>query len=1651
MDWSQINAQYAAGQPDRNADQLAIIKGELANTQDPNAAAGLLREMSRLQNNPMGQTTITGVSADNTMPQGNPFDSLDSAPVQTKAQVNPFDQFDGSHGNPFDSMDNSPGILGHIGAGLEAGASVMAGLPSQIVGGLRGLGTLASGQGLTAANQALQNTEQSNFGLGAYKPATALGQKYAQNVGEAMNKPVEWAGNIGEALGGNIGRTTGEVGAGTLMALLDPAALIGVGKGILSRGETPTINKPPAVTSLEANLDKIDATKAYTNPFDTLDNNNAPVGTQAEIPMPENQPVASPYDAGQAGVTEPITPQRSAAQMELPLTNELPSQINVDTNGVTIPPEQARAVEAAKGQYESSLDQSAAQIQSNDFLNAKQQEMFGNPDLFELGKSGEIAPKEPLPELSQQADWVGNREANRPFTDLRADDGQGGERPLTRGEFETTMDNLANAPSTQFERPKPGPETDAAYELYQNQVSGKQGDLFDIPSRQENFNNALYQDKIPTMVDNHPFVRNAETKLAKQQKFVDDLTAQVANGDTKTTALISEIKALKEAQAKVDAVRNNVTTALRNKQEPTFNVRTRKQGGGLLVSDLWKAKDKDRIAEPSSTNLKALTDDIARNGVKQPVTITYSTADHKGYVTDGNNRLAAAKRLGMSEVPYRVEKTDVPFTRDQLSKAKSADELGLKQSDLVDRPISKQAMDANEWLKQFNSGNNPPPFVPRGQRGGINLKEISEGLSKMKKDFDAGFKSIEHAKFDSEKAAADYISKNIPGAEAAGSLFKEPDRPEVSIQKILNSNVGDTPSIYKALASGLGLTAAKYKNNPLLMSVSRELSYAYKKGEYQAKQLVQPLQKFFSTMTKDEMIAHNALFRREAMNGVRYTPDELKAAGMSDKAVQAYTMQRAALDSARDIQNKALAKMGKEPIDAMDAYMASTWHGDWHAPILDKHGQLKWYIRTTSRSEGVKAIAYLKDKFGDTLKTDIKPEYRDSGNPNRPSDVMGAYHDMLDFFKDDEGVSKQIQEAMQDYMGQKGYQAIGQSKHFLEKKGVHGFEGDRPWLTPEKNAYAGAQAQLSYIKNATKWSALQEAIANSKEIMSNPDVVAKMPNALDYAKSVVAHQMGIDSNVIAPVESAIARLIGQSRSSLYRGVADIKSMTYLQTLGLSLPYMITTPLQAVMNAPVWHRILTNEGFTHNVAKTSIVALSDTMGGILRHMAHEMSMDVKVPMTAFGERALKYAEDAGVVNKNLFDESSGLGEHAVPAAIKSAAGWTIGFPEKVARMGTFMSIAQHLKDSGKFGSDEAALFRRAEEVSKNAITSLDPMDRPQIVSTLGSVGQGLYTFKSFLFNGFNQLHVATRMAKEFSETGGKSGAISPLLAAVGMYTLMGGLSNIPGVDEADMLWQTMKDASAAWAPKFYAEHLAGGPGLKGSIISMLPQTSGWRDLIAYGGPSVALHTSLNTRMNLGTGIDVEHPMAGIAPLAQEIKEWGSLGSIALHPNSDAALSGLYTNSPPLIKGLLETKLDAFKAGNNPENQGYYKPGDLTNPTLQSHRRNQEDTYIKSLGATSLNEARDKQAQYINNREQERIQTAQNALVEHIMSGIKRGDNQDIKNYSLAFLKLNPNDQSFNQALNQGIMKMNLTPEEARIMQMKTVQQIQNYMRYRTMAP
>lgn len=256
----------------------------------------------------------------------------------------------------------------------------------------------------------------------------------------------------------------------------------------------------------------------------------APLRGQGDLFMNEEVtgPIASPINAAERGaLPEPVAnPALLRRQMELQLADE--GTLFADEGGTITRdlPEQGRVITETPEQI------AFAQAEAERRMRADQTKAA-----IEQGETGNLFP-----------DYMNK---HRDYELFRDESG----RPLSRGDFNKTVDNLAKEPSTGYIRPE---DMDAAYAKYLENFGGTQAGLFDQPTQAKAMEATLKADAAERMADNHPLVKAAERHLSQEQQFLDQLKQQGASLE----AIKQAAEDVKAAAERMDTTRANVLKAI---------------------------------------------------------------------------------------------------------------------------------------------------------------------------------------------------------------------------------------------------------------------------------------------------------------------------------------------------------------------------------------------------------------------------------------------------------------------------------------------------------------------------------------------------------------------------------------------------------------------------------------------------------------------------------------------------------------------------------------------------------------------------------------------------------------------------------------------------------------------------------------------------------------------------------------------------------------------------------------------------------------------------------------------------------------------------------------------------------------------------------
>lgn len=953
--------------------------------------------------------------------------------------------------------------------------------------------------------------------------------------------------------------------------------------------------------------------------------------------------------------------------------------------------------------------------------------------------------------------------------------------------------------------------------------------------------------------------------------------------------------------------------------------------------------------------------------------------------------------------------------------------LAENGNDIV--PSKAQMADGKAMWKGFEKkGLAQNRMIKRGQRGGVDFESIAEGINNVVERITNRFKPP----VTKEDAAA-----KLPGMKRAGrDLIYVPEAGSLLAEQAKAES--DGPSLFERFQAGLDHASEK-TGSTLMKGAAQWLQYARRMADFDIRESVIPLEKAFTSLSTKEMIDLMEVNRVEMFKRKQYTPEQLASVGLNKKQIATYKQFREAQTKVLETVNKGRVALGKEPVTPQNAYLSSVFQGDYHIAVKNKEGKLVWYIQQANRRDANAAIKWLKENGEGLDLSDLKVQYKPRPFADVPRDVIGTYQEALKMFPEDDPVAQRVRALMEEYATQKGNTFLGQNLHHVDKKqNVRGFMGDQPWLDPKKNAYNQAHAQIQYMKDSYRWAHMQEALTQLKPMLSDPELVKNQPNNMSITKAYVMNNMGVSKNVLKGLENVLAESLGKSSSLVPGIVRDLKGVAYTMQLGASVGYMIATPFQLVPGLAAWHTKLgfNLKNFYHDLTLT----ISDGIIGMMHDLGKDATgnkWDTTSGMTDFGKEAYRWAEANGVFSANLFDENAGLGAHKIIAEGQNAIGYTISKPDQMSRWMAFLSFARHLENSPEFKGNRDAMFQRASELTEHVATDMHRQARPLVVDQFGFAGEAVYMYRAPQVNMLNTLSIFARQAK--------NGNPMPLMVYLGAMAMMGGVLNLPGVQEVDDGWELFKDWVAENKPHWYKS--IENVGIKQFILSNMSDTSVMGQVTAWGGASVLSGANMASRFSQEV-IDLKDPLSGFSPLGQELKEWMGIGKFLVNPNEDTAVQAVHDAAmPPLGQGLMQSYLPQFKSGVNAQDgswTGYKNPRDLTDDSTLVKRSPREEDY-KKLGLTALSEAQRRTKDYIANQESARVGKAQEAAIDKLFSAIRRDDPEDVEKFAKAYFALYGDTDRFLSALNTKIQRLGMTPGEFQKAHINSLRSLSNVVR------
>jgi hypothetical protein len=952
----------------------------------------------------------------------------------------------------------------------------------------------------------------------------------------------------------------------------------------------------------------------------------------------------------------------------------------------------------------------------------------------------------------------------------------------------------------------------------------------------------------------------------------------------------------------------------------------------------------------------------------------------------------------------RIDENGIPIRADLSMEAQNlqnplqrnlwGDELPTRTGD--DGIPLTQALDSMEPGPARDQAITQLGGMGRGQRGGLDIQGIGEGVSKLVDKFRQGSNKEWVQNFLNEKL---YPDRTDPDTVLAAAKQETPET---------RGNVLSRPT--QNFAAGGTLEGMK-RNSALVTGVSRIMQRAKNIGEDKQKMQVFPVEGAFRKVKSEQLVKLTEALLDENINKTRFSTEDLAARGLGVDALLAYDKYRTMMDDAFEYQNSVREALGKKPIGREEAYMTNAREGDFIQIIKDSEGKTVWAIGGNTKRDVRMQLDAIMKEF-----PDLKPDNIITRKSSRSGfDAHIMYNEMLDLLGANDPVVAKIREWADIKVQQQGQPYLGQLQHFKNKINARGFLGDRPVNTldltesakqgkavgkfdPQKEALAQIQASIDYAKNAYAWGEMQLAMADLKKIINDEQLLRDQPRNMAFVRDYVLSNLGMNDSIVAKAIDDTLRAGGITPSNVVKHINDIKGLWITQKL-LGAGHYAANILQAANMAPHITDIYSKYGgnpvkaITYGTYMGMLTGTSHTLHSAFGKGPQNAAV-YKAMKTAglsdFDMRAVKYAEDNSITTRSIYDESPIATEFTTAGKVKRSATRIIAAPETFLRATAFMTYAKMLESSGKFKSD-LDLFRMAEEYTNASMGDYRGSERAMVFDKLGSSATAVNTFSTFPINYFNQWSWVTR------EMG--RGNPGPFAAMFMTQYLLAGAMGIPGFNDMDQIWNWMKDMLKTADPLMWNK-------VKNIDLKDAALAAGG-NVGLYGAPSVLSEYALTSRVSAPAGIDMTGTPA--APWIDMAKIAGNAVGVARSPGDSQKWAELtHSVAPAGMQSFVENTMFRDQMSVPAERDGVQgrivgKPTDLSDRKGQVFRTPEMEEK-RVLGLRAQSEQFERDFAYKARKRQQDVREVSRELVNKTYNQIRNGNMEKARDFIQLYTKL-----------------------------------------------
>jgi len=718
--------------------------------------------------------------------------------------------------------------------------------------------------------------------------------------------------------------------------------------------------------------------------------------------------------------------------------------------------------------------------------------------------------------------------------------------------------------------------------------------------------------------------------------------------------------------------------------------------------------------------------------------------------------------------------------------------VGTKDIRLDDGPYSLPVVDFGDGRpRTILPSDLSEVFAPRsinkfGQGGQAPLiGDLAEGIVKAGRGLKARFTGKVPPQPDTiltPRSEATINAKLEKGSKAAAigmqdSVYLSPS----TIEEVIAKPGKDLSRMTQE--AGAGMYAAIRRNSPnrMLSYTNRVLTDARLNKIKDSVKYITGKEGYNNKLTKlsakEKQIIHmdSIIFDREA---IPFTHEKAVELGYTPAMEEFMNQRMASNGRVLELGNKTNAKLGLELIDARVSYAAANFDsayrtlvGKWHGEGKNREFKIDTVVNGNSYWELKKGLEWARENIPGAEFLELP---RRGLNTEPVSKFKGVKQDSMSrLLTELAGMDPKFADAkaaIDAHIELQTKKLYGHDVHAIEKKGVRGAIGDRPWLDAERNASDFFKQEVNHIEEGLQYWHYQDAINETRQMASRPEL-AHMKNTVQYIDKYLQNIHGQGLN---PIGAAINSIVDTAFAAIGFGSASTSKGVFnaaREAASLWMMGMFNTAFPAIQLSqfltgmtPEAVRIRGEFGLNPVKIATSLSNSTFTLSMLAAADLTGKSMD------AFPSHlvdAYKWAKEHGITQYNEVEQSHSATQNPKWSKVKDVAGLPISIPERITGPQTFMWAVDMLHDAGLRGDD---LHRAAYNASKYAMTEYHPDEAPLVYQRLGVAGPNVGGLKKFVHNAIDQQ--VARYGEAFKHPAAASTLVGMTLLTAGVTGLMG---------------------------------------------------------------------------------------------------------------------------------------------------------------------------------------------------------------------------------------------------------------------------------------